>query len=62
MKFLELVHTGKHDWTKEEHRELFRAMLMTVCDLAAITKPWEIQKRVCLTLINNNTFYFILLF
>lgn len=47
MKFLELVNTNKHDWDKEEDRELFRAMLMTVCDLAAITKPWEIQKRVC---------------
>lgn len=24
----------------------FRGMLMTACDVAAITKPWEIQKRV----------------
>ena len=23
-----------------------RGMLMTACDVAAITKPWEIQKRV----------------
>lgn len=30
----------------EEHRELLRAMLMTVCDLAAISKPWEVEKRV----------------
>lgn len=45
--FLELVRTGRHDWkNKEEDRELLRAMLMTVCDLAAITKPWEIEKRV----------------
>ncbi|XP_025423158.1 dual 3',5'-cyclic-AMP and -GMP phosphodiesterase 11-like isoform X3 [Sipha flava] len=55
VKFLELVHTGKHDWTKEEDRELFRAMLMTVCDLAAITKPWEIQKRVA-ELVTNEFF------
>lgn len=30
----------------EDHRELLRAMLMTVCDLAAISKPWEVEKRV----------------
>lgn len=33
-------------WMMEEHRELLRAMLMTVCDLAAITKPWDVEKRV----------------
>lgn len=33
-------------WNMEEHRELLRAMLMTVCDLAAITKPWDVEKRV----------------
>ena len=25
---------------------LFRGMLMTACDVAAITKPWNIQLRV----------------
>ncbi|KAJ8943684.1 hypothetical protein NQ318_015173, partial [Aromia moschata] len=33
-------------WGLEEHRDLLRAMLMTVCDLAAITKPWDVEKRV----------------
>ncbi|XP_055635245.1 dual 3',5'-cyclic-AMP and -GMP phosphodiesterase 11-like isoform X2 [Toxorhynchites rutilus septentrionalis] len=33
-------------WQTEEPRSLLRAMSMTVCDLAAITKPWEIEKRV----------------
>ncbi|KAJ8984666.1 hypothetical protein NQ317_015757 [Molorchus minor] len=33
-------------WALDEHRDLLRAMLMTVCDLAAITKPWEVEKRV----------------
>ncbi|KAL5278928.1 PDE5A family protein [Megaselia abdita] len=33
-------------WQKEESRSLLRAMSMTVCDLSAITKPWEIEKRV----------------
>lgn len=36
----------KDQWTNEENRSLLRAMSMTVCDLSAITKPWEIEKRV----------------
>ncbi|XP_044758218.1 dual 3',5'-cyclic-AMP and -GMP phosphodiesterase 11 isoform X2 [Coccinella septempunctata] len=33
-------------WQMDENREIMRAMLMTVCDLSAITKPWEVEKRV----------------
>lgn len=46
--FLNLVKpTPSNDqWTDEENRSLLRAMSMTVCDLSAITKPWEIEKRV----------------
>ncbi|XP_055837301.1 dual 3',5'-cyclic-AMP and -GMP phosphodiesterase 11-like isoform X2 [Episyrphus balteatus] len=33
-------------WVSDEPRALLRAMSMTVCDLSAITKPWEIEKRV----------------
>ncbi|GBP36575.1 Dual 3',5'-cyclic-AMP and -GMP phosphodiesterase 11 [Eumeta japonica] len=33
-------------WTCEENRGLLRAMLMTACDLAAITKPWPVERRV----------------
>ena len=33
-------------WLGDESRGLLRAMSMTVCDLSAITKPWEIEKRV----------------
>ncbi|XP_055920865.1 dual 3',5'-cyclic-AMP and -GMP phosphodiesterase 11-like isoform X3 [Eupeodes corollae] len=33
-------------WASDEPRALLRAMSMTVCDLSAITKPWEIEKRV----------------
>ncbi|XP_070499705.1 dual 3',5'-cyclic-AMP and -GMP phosphodiesterase 11-like isoform X3 [Chironomus tepperi] len=33
-------------FSNEENRSLLRAMSMTVCDLSAITKPWEIEKRV----------------
>ncbi|CAH0774211.1 unnamed protein product [Bemisia tabaci] len=44
--FLNLVKEREYDWSKEEHRELLRGMTMTVCDLAAITKPWDVEKRV----------------
>ncbi|GLH03324.1 Phosphodiesterase, partial [Gryllus bimaculatus] len=49
--FLSLVRSGAGSpggslWHCEEQRELLRAMTMTVCDLAAITKPWEVEKRV----------------
>lgn len=43
--FFNVVQEGPC-WTLDKHRELLRAMLMTVCDLAAITKPWEVEKRV----------------
>ncbi|XP_033150871.1 dual 3',5'-cyclic-AMP and -GMP phosphodiesterase 11 isoform X1 [Drosophila busckii] len=44
--FLESVQQPASHWVNEEPRALLRAMSMTVCDLSAITKPWEIEKRV----------------
>ncbi|KAL0117388.1 hypothetical protein PUN28_010311 [Cardiocondyla obscurior] len=44
--FLSLARNGGYNWAFGDHRELLRGMLMTVCDLAAITKPWEVEKRV----------------
>ncbi|XP_036668714.3 dual 3',5'-cyclic-AMP and -GMP phosphodiesterase 11 isoform X3 [Drosophila suzukii] len=44
--FLESVDQPVSHWVAEEPRALLRAMSMTVCDLSAITKPWEIEKRV----------------
>ncbi|KAI8042452.1 hypothetical protein M5D96_003765 [Drosophila gunungcola] len=44
--FLESVQQPVSHWVAEEPRALLRAMSMTVCDLSAITKPWEIEKRV----------------
>lgn len=44
LKTLKTSHT--HNWVPEDSRRLLRAMSMTVCDLSAITKPWEIEKRV----------------
>ena len=31
----------------------FRAMMMTACDVAAITKPWEIQREVAQLVANE---------
>ncbi|XP_026667667.1 dual 3',5'-cyclic-AMP and -GMP phosphodiesterase 11 isoform X2 [Ceratina calcarata] len=44
--FLSLAQSGTYNWAYSDHRELLRGMLMTVCDLAAITKPWHVEKRV----------------
>ncbi|XP_053675303.1 dual 3',5'-cyclic-AMP and -GMP phosphodiesterase 11-like [Anopheles nili] len=46
--FLNLIEPSSdmNVWQTEEPRSLLRAMSMTVCDLSAITKPWEIEKRV----------------
>ncbi|XP_075230732.1 dual 3',5'-cyclic-AMP and -GMP phosphodiesterase 11-like isoform X2 [Lycorma delicatula] len=44
--FLSLVRASAYNWRHEDHRELLRGMTMTVCDLAAITKPWNVEKRV----------------
>ncbi|CAB4064484.1 PDE11 [Lepeophtheirus salmonis] len=44
---LNLIETGSLDVaSNEHHRSLFRGLLMTACDLGAITKPWESQKKV----------------
>nr|XP_039272935.1 LOW QUALITY PROTEIN: cGMP-specific 3',5'-cyclic phosphodiesterase-like [Styela clava] len=45
--FLKLLESGKCDWkNNEEHRTLLRGILITGCDIAAITKPWNVQKKV----------------
>lgn len=45
--FFQLVNSNQFDWKhNEEHRSLLRCMLMTACDVAAITKPWSVQKVV----------------
>ncbi|XP_027534267.1 dual 3',5'-cyclic-AMP and -GMP phosphodiesterase 11A isoform X3 [Neopelma chrysocephalum] len=44
-EFFELVSRGGYDWNIKKHREIFRSMLMTACDLGAVTKPWEISRQ-----------------
>ena len=50
-KFIELVQQHSFDWDSKAHRELLKSMLMTACDVAAITKPWDIQKEVCVCVV-----------
>ncbi|XP_049975814.1 dual 3',5'-cyclic-AMP and -GMP phosphodiesterase 11A [Alexandromys fortis] len=45
-EFFELVSKGDYDWSIKSHRDVFRSMLMTACDLGAVTKPWEISRQV----------------
>ncbi|KAI9564201.1 hypothetical protein GHT06_007939 [Daphnia sinensis] len=53
--FFQLVATRSYDWWQESHRELLRGMMMTACDVAAITKPWEVQWKVA-DLVANEFF------
>lgn len=40
--FFSLIETETYEWSNEQHRALLRSMLMTCCDIAAITKPWYV--------------------
>ncbi|XP_056298571.1 cGMP-specific 3',5'-cyclic phosphodiesterase isoform X2 [Pseudoliparis swirei] len=45
-EFFELTKNSQFVWEDEQHRDLLRSMLMTACDISAITKPWPVQKRI----------------
>ncbi|MBN3300306.1 PDE11 phosphodiesterase, partial [Amia calva] len=45
MAFFDLVDKGEYNWNVKNHRDMFRSMLMTACDLGAVTKPWEISRK-----------------
>ncbi|MEQ2187352.1 cGMP-specific 3',5'-cyclic phosphodiesterase, partial [Goodea atripinnis] len=44
-QFFELTKNNQFVWEDDNHRDLLRSMLMTACDISAITKPWPVQKR-----------------
>ncbi|XP_074515332.1 dual 3',5'-cyclic-AMP and -GMP phosphodiesterase 11A [Sebastes fasciatus] len=44
--FFELVTNGEYNWNVKAHRDMCRSMMMTACDLGAVTKPWEISRKV----------------
>lgn len=45
-ELFELAENQRLQWKNEDHRELLRSVLMTACDVCAITKPWPVQRRV----------------
>ncbi|ELK07618.1 cGMP-specific 3',5'-cyclic phosphodiesterase [Pteropus alecto] len=45
-EFFELIRKNQFRLEDPHQKELFLAMLMTACDLSAITKPWPIQQRI----------------
>jgi len=54
--FQEVAEQQLADWSKFENRDVLRGMLMTACDVAAITKPWPIQQRTA-ELVASEFFY-----
>ncbi|KAK0041345.1 cGMP-specific 3 5-cyclic phosphodiesterase isoform X3 [Biomphalaria pfeifferi] len=44
--FKALVENGEREFLEENKKDLLKAMMMTACDVAAITKPWKIQKEI----------------
>ncbi|XP_038625097.1 cGMP-specific 3',5'-cyclic phosphodiesterase isoform X2 [Tachyglossus aculeatus] len=44
--FFELIRKKQFNLEDPPQKELFLAMLMTACDLSAITKPWPVQQRI----------------
>ncbi|XP_056318158.1 cGMP-specific 3',5'-cyclic phosphodiesterase isoform X1 [Danio aesculapii] len=45
-EFFELAKNSQFEWEDDCHRDLLRSMLMTACDISAITKPWPVQKKI----------------
>uniref|UniRef100_A0A8C7R969 Phosphodiesterase n=1 Tax=Oncorhynchus mykiss TaxID=8022 RepID=A0A8C7R969_ONCMY len=45
-EFFELTKNSQFVWDDDYHKDLLRSMLMTACDISAITKPWPVQKRI----------------
>jgi len=43
--FWSLLESGSACWHQSSERELLRSVLMTTCDIAAISKPWSVQLR-----------------
>ncbi|KAK6188282.1 hypothetical protein SNE40_004492 [Patella caerulea] len=39
----EIADKNEFSWSIQEHRRLLHALVMTACDLCAMTKPWDVQ-------------------
>uniref|UniRef100_A0A8D8WKA7 Phosphodiesterase n=2 Tax=Cacopsylla melanoneura TaxID=428564 RepID=A0A8D8WKA7_9HEMI len=47
-RFFTLISTKTYSWSLEDHRDILRSILMTSADIAASTKPWDIQYQISL--------------
>uniref|UniRef100_S4R9H4 Phosphodiesterase n=1 Tax=Petromyzon marinus TaxID=7757 RepID=S4R9H4_PETMA len=45
-EFFSLVKDRTFNLEDQHHRKLLRAMMMTACDVSAITKPWPVQQKI----------------
>ncbi|KAJ8382194.1 hypothetical protein SKAU_G00029720 [Synaphobranchus kaupii] len=45
-EFFDLTKNSQFVWDDDYHKDLLRSMLMTACDVSAITKPWPVQRRI----------------
>ena len=55
-RFFELTKDTEVDWSDDVNRDLLRSMMMTASDVAAITKPWDVQKKVGSTRLESGHF------
>jgi dual 3',5'-cyclic-AMP and -GMP phosphodiesterase 11 len=46
--FLKLVESHTFDANNATHRQLLRSILMTVCDISSVAKPWEVARKSAL--------------
>ncbi|KAJ8317387.1 hypothetical protein KUTeg_005291 [Tegillarca granosa] len=51
--FKAIVDAGETKFQMPERKDLLKAMMMTACDVAAITKPWDIQKEIAQLVANE---------
>lgn len=51
--FKKIVDEGEKEFREPQRKDLLKAMMMTVCDVAAITKPWDIQFEVAQLVANE---------
>eukprot|EP01137_Pigoraptor_chileana_P008131 Opistho-2@54539 len=45
-RFKQIIASKSFDKNSADHRSLLRGILMTCCDISAITKPWEVQQDI----------------
>ncbi|KAK6185640.1 hypothetical protein SNE40_007829 [Patella caerulea] len=51
--FKTLIENGEKKFDEPYKKDLLKAMMMTACDVAAITKPWEVQQQIAQLVANE---------